>query len=197
MFHLPLLGYEISCINQHLRCRPTGSRATGLYDNAQNQIQQLRKEWIKTGENCLPEELRNIFENPINSEGFQFFSRRILERDKNGCLPLHSHISESFSKSGIVGMIQGDAEVSEHCAVAQFLVSEKHGKESGFAMAPVNSGISVSLATAVTRLSIWCLSSSWRSAICLSGLTGLEYGCKVSMIVLALSHTPSSRCLLT
>jgi hypothetical protein len=118
-----------------------GGRHDGSVSERSDHIQQSVKEWLESGEDGIPDELRNLLQNSVNAKGFQVFSRRILERYKNGSLTLHFHIEESVGDAGVIGMIQRNPGIPEYCAVAQFLTPEEHGHESVLASAPINSGI--------------------------------------------------------
>jgi hypothetical protein len=106
-----------------------------------DRIQQLVKKWLESGEDRIPEELGNLLQCPVNPEWLQVFSRRIVERYKDGSLSLHFHISESLPDSRKLGMVQGKADATEYCAVAEFFVAEEHGKKRGITPAPINGGI--------------------------------------------------------
>jgi hypothetical protein len=106
-----------------------------------DRIRSLVKEWIKTGEDRLSDELENLLHNAVNSEGFQVFSPRILERYKNGSVSLHFHISESLCNPGVIGMVEGHSDVAKYCAVAEFFLPEKHGDYCASSSAPLHSGV--------------------------------------------------------
>src|SRR6185437_10671275 len=86
------------------------------------QIGHLVKEWLKSGEDIVPDELKNILQHRIDSHGFQRFSRRIVERYKDGSLALHFHL---FETSNDARLIQGHPYVPEYCAVSQFVVPQE------------------------------------------------------------------------
>jgi len=116
-----------------------------------DKIRQSVKEWLKTGDNRLPDELKDLLQHNINPHRLQFISRRIVERYKNRSLSLHFHIQESFPKAcesfslpGVgekFGIIQGH-HGAEYCAVAQFLPTDEHADERVLvATTPINKSI--------------------------------------------------------
>src|ERR1019366_5866062 len=113
-----------------------------------DQIRQSVKEWLKTGDDLLPDELKDLRQHNFNPQRLQFVSRRIVERYKDGSLSLHFHIQESFPKAcesfpppGVgqkLGVIQGH-HGAEYCAVAQFLPTNEHADERVIvATTPIN-----------------------------------------------------------
>jgi hypothetical protein len=106
-------------------------------------IQRLVKEWLKNGNNGLPDELKDLLQNPIDSQmlkggfeivpvfkGSRFGVKKdsILERYKHRRISLHLHFFKADSDAGVVGMIEPEAE-GHYCAVAEFLVSQDRSND--------------------------------------------------------------------
>ena len=58
-----------------------------------NRIRDLVEEWLKSGNDAVPDALKNLLEH---DRYCQVHSRRILERYKSGSLDLHFAFEEGF-----------------------------------------------------------------------------------------------------
>src|ERR1035437_8963918 len=116
-----------------------------------DQIRQSVKEWLKTGDNFVPDKIKNLLQHRIDPPRFQLVGSRFVERYKDGSLSLHFHIKESLPKAcesflttsvaekfGIIQRHHG----AKYCAVAQFLPTDEHAEERVIvATTPVNKSI--------------------------------------------------------
>lgn len=88
------------------------------------------KEWIKSGDDLIPDEVKDLLKRPIDPKFFKVFTRRIVERYKEGTLSLHFHFRDTLIKNAeFLREVERDADVPEYCAIAQFAVSEHHSDD--------------------------------------------------------------------
>jgi len=88
-----------------------------------NQVRGLVEKWLESLENGIPHELEDALQHGVNSVRFEAFSRRIVERYKNGGLSLHFHVFEARRHR----IIEAQPDATESCAIAQFIIPQKHG----------------------------------------------------------------------
>ena len=95
-------------------------------------IRHSVKEWLKSGDHRISDELENLLQCSVNPETLKVFSRFIVERYKHGTLSVHFHIRESGLKvRHVCGQCERYSDPTEYCAVVQFLVSEEQSKFAG------------------------------------------------------------------
>lgn len=82
-------------------------------------IEQLVKEWLKSGDHVVPDELHALLHSRVHSERVGPFTPKFLERYEQGSLSLHFHISSQLSvctEEETVGECLGRGE---WCVVAE------------------------------------------------------------------------------
>src|SRR5450759_3128629 len=105
-------------------------------------IRSLVEEWLKSGDNCVPGELKNLLQHRVNPQQLKVLNRRIVERYKDGSLSLHFHILERIPQTGRqLWVVEGNSDITEYCAIAQFCVADNHVKERGRSMNPIHPGV--------------------------------------------------------
>jgi hypothetical protein len=130
--------------------------------NKSGLITQSVKEWLESGDGCVPDKLDNLLQDSLDPQRFKLFSRRIAERYEHGSLTLHFHIEESLSEVGEslsvseelkkIGIIQRHSNTAKYCAVAQFFAAEKHIDKSSITAFPFNSRIAGDGGNEIERL---------------------------------------------
>jgi hypothetical protein len=88
-------------------------------------IQELVKEWIKSGNNYIPDELQNLMKGDVHPPIPERSQRRIIERYKDGSLTLHFHfsrIAEERGKDCVIDSVVGKSRVKDF-AVAEYCVA--------------------------------------------------------------------------
>ena len=102
------------------------------------QIRQSVKEWLKTGDNCVPDKLKDLLQYRIDPPRLQLVGGRFVERYEDGSLTLHLHLSKPVSHGG---GIERHRDVPVYCAVSQFGISDDHFHHGTLTALPFGDGI--------------------------------------------------------
>lgn len=104
--------------------------AQSQFRSKPEQISGLVKKWLESGEDSLPDEIKNALQYRVHPTVLQRFTRRIIERYKEGSVSLHFHIADlGHDSSAEFGIAQTD--ITQYCAVAYFSGENTHHKRSG------------------------------------------------------------------
>ena len=94
-------------------------------------VRRLVKEWLKSGDNCVPHELKYALQGSVNPETFKLLSRRIVERYEKGALTVHFHVRPPRLEIGeLRSHVERNSDSAPYCAVAQFFASDKEAETS-------------------------------------------------------------------
>src|ERR1700733_5585203 len=77
----------------------------------------------------------------VYSERFKLFSRRILKRYEDGCVSPRFHTSQSLPEFREFGTVQGNTDVAEDCAIAQFFPADEGRNHSLTSPVPINMSV--------------------------------------------------------
>jgi hypothetical protein len=84
------------------------------------------KERFKGGDDSAFDGLHNALQNGVHSERLKLVRRGLLESYKKGSVSFHFHFQESFGRERKFGIVEGNTNAAKYCAVAQFLIPQKH-----------------------------------------------------------------------